>query len=80
MDNSGIGDSRGAMAEPSIGGPHVEGDAAYFSRRASEERAAAMKAAHPKARKAHLDMAGRYDDLAHSITARDRHLGLDLSL
>lgn len=56
----------------------MEGDATYFSRRASDERAAAMKAAHPKARQAHLDLAHRYDDLAHSITAREKHLGLDL--
>ena len=56
----------------------MEGDAAYFARRASDERTAAMKAAHPNARKSHLDMAERYDDLARSITARDQYLGLDL--
>ena len=56
----------------------MEGDAAYFDRRASQEREAAMKAAHPKARQAHLDLAARYDDLAHSITAREKYLGLDL--
>ena len=31
-----------------------------------------MKAAHPAARQAHLDLAGRYDDLAQSIAAQDR--------
>lgn len=36
-----------------------------------------MKAAHATARQAHLELAGRYDDLAHSITAREKHLGLD---
>jgi len=56
----------------------MEGDAAYFSRRASEERTAAMKAAHPNARQAHIDMAGRYDDLARSITERSRYLELHL--
>jgi hypothetical protein len=50
----------------------MEGDTIYFSRRAGEERTAAMKAAHPAARQAHLDLAGRYDDLAQSIAAQDR--------
>lgn len=56
----------------------MEGDAIYFGRRASQEREAALKAAHPKARQAHLDLAARYEDLAHSIIAREKHLGLDL--
>jgi hypothetical protein len=33
----------------------------YLNRRASEERLAAKQAAHPKARKAHLDLAERYE-------------------
>ena len=45
----------------------MEGDAIYFMRRANEERLAAMKAAHPSARRAHLELAGRYDDLADAI-------------
>lgn len=45
----------------------MEGDAAYFDRRAREERTAALKALHPEARKAHLEMAGRYDELASAI-------------
>ncbi len=49
----------------------IEGDGAYFGRRANEERVAAMKAPHPKARKAHLEMAGRYDDLATAIVVRE---------
>jgi hypothetical protein len=57
----------------------MEGDATYFSRRASQEREAALKAAHPNARQAHLDLAHRYDDLAHSINERDKHLGLNLN-
>lgn len=56
----------------------MEGDAAFCARRASEERAAAMKAAHPMARQAHMEMAQRYDDLAHSITAREKHFGIGL--
>lgn len=39
-------------------------NAAYFIRRADEERAAAMKAVHPRARAAHQQMADRYDQLA----------------
>jgi hypothetical protein len=42
----------------------MEKDANYFRRRAAEERVAAMKAAHSAARRAHLEMAERYDDLA----------------
>jgi hypothetical protein len=45
----------------------METDAAYFARRAREERTAAMKAPHPEARKAHLEMAGRYGELASAI-------------
>jgi hypothetical protein len=45
----------------------MEGDVEYFSRRASEERVAAMKAAHPKARS--VQMASRYNDLASAIAA-----------
>lgn len=45
----------------------MESDSAYFRRRASEERVAAMKAAHPEARQAHLEMADRYDQLAEAI-------------
>ena len=61
----------------SCGGVRMEGDVLYFSRRAKEERAAAMKAAGSAARDAHLDMAARYDELAASIAAREQHLGLD---
>lgn len=55
----------------------MEGDAFYFARRASQEREAAMKAAHPTARQAHLELAAQYEDLAHSITARHEQLGVD---
>ena len=55
----------------------MEGDTAYFRRRAADERAAAMKAAHPKARDAHLEFASRYDDLANAIEGRERYLGLN---
>jgi len=45
----------------------MEGDAAYFSRRAREERLAANNAVSPSAREAHLEMAERYDQLAAAI-------------
>jgi hypothetical protein len=45
----------------------MEGDSNYFIRRANEERIAAMKAAHPRARNAHLEMAERYAQLARSL-------------
>jgi hypothetical protein len=48
----------------------MESDAAFFTRRAREERFAATKAEHPKARKAHLEMAARYADLASAIEGK----------
>lgn len=45
----------------------MESDSAFFTRRAREERFAATKAEHPQARKAHLQMAARYADLARAI-------------
>ena len=45
----------------------MEGDAYYFSRRAAEERLAAMKSADPRARKVHLAMAKAYDERAKAI-------------
>jgi hypothetical protein len=49
----------------------MEGDAAYFGRRAREEREAAMRAAHPAAQHAHLEMARRYDDLGTAIASSE---------
>ena len=54
----------------------MEGDAEYFSRRAQQEREAAMKAAHPSAREAHVSLAKRYEDLAGAITHDKQRLGL----
>ena len=45
----------------------METDAAFFTRRARDELLAASKAIHPRARQIHLDMAGRYADLARAI-------------
>jgi len=41
-------------------------DAAYFTRRASEERAAAQRAHDPRSRQTHLDLAERYAAAARS--------------
>ena len=46
----------------------MERDYLYFSRRAQEEREAAMRAAHPVARRAHVDLARRYEELANAIS------------
>jgi hypothetical protein len=40
----------------------METDVVYFTRRAAEERLAAMRSAHFAARHAHLEMAHRYDE------------------
>ena len=45
----------------------MEGDAVYFRRRAQEERLAANRADHDTARRLHLQMAERYDELARAI-------------
>jgi hypothetical protein len=50
-------------------GVRMEGDAAYFSRRASDERLAASNAVSPSAREAHMEMAERYDELAAAISS-----------
>lgn len=57
----------------------LESDHIYFGRRASEERTAAMQAHHPGARKAHLDMAERYEDLVRAIIEREQRLGIDVT-
>jgi len=45
----------------------MESDRAYFMRRAAEERAAAVSASHPGARRSHIEMADRYDELATAM-------------
>ena len=39
----------------------MEAESLYLNRRATEERVAALRAAHPKARQAHLDLAENYE-------------------
>jgi hypothetical protein len=46
----------------------MESDATYFRRRALEEHLAAAKADDPNARRAHRELAARYDDLSREIT------------
>jgi hypothetical protein len=54
----------------------MEPDAAYFARRAEEERRAAIIASNRSARLAHLEMAARYDDLAQAFASPEpaKHL------
>ena len=44
-----------------------ESDFDYFRRRADYEREAARHAGHPDARKAHLDMAQRYEEISKAV-------------
>ena len=55
----------------------MEGDVAYLRRRSQQEREAASRAAHPKAREAHLELARRFDEFSDAAAARDQHFGLD---
>lgn len=48
----------------------MENDAAYFARRAGEERVAALKCTNQHARRTHLDMAKRYDELVRANGSR----------
>ena len=57
----------------------MEGDSSYFTRRASEERAAALNAASGAARVAHEQMAERYEDLVRAIARHDHRTGVDLA-
>jgi hypothetical protein len=52
----------------------MEADFTYFSRRAQQEREAAIKAPHPGARQAHIEMAARYDEFAAAIAAHHQTL------
>jgi len=58
----------------------AEADASYFRRRAVEERALGLDASEPRVRQVHLDMADRYEDLAHAVEAFERHLGHQLEV
>ena len=45
----------------------MKGDAAYFARRALEERDAASNAPHPAAQRSHLEMAEHYEGMGAVI-------------
>lgn len=49
-------------------------DLSYFQRRASQEKAAALRATHPRARQAHLEMAKRYEGLIRGLARNERTL------
>jgi hypothetical protein len=48
----------------------TQSDYHYFHRRAEEERTAGARASHPLAQQAHLDLAGRYDEMAAACTGQ----------
>ena len=52
----------------------MESDLAYFSHRAEEELRAAGDARNSEARRAHMQLASRYTDLAQGIMAHERVL------
>lgn len=53
-------------------------DGEYFSRRAKDEREAAMRAAHPKARQTHIDLASAYEGQLRALGATEGRLGIRL--
>ena len=54
----------------------MESDTEYFRRRASEERTAALQARDTRVRKAHVEMAERYEDFVRGISEHEQFLGL----
>ena len=54
-------------------------DHEYYRRRANDERVAAMKAAHPKVREAHIELARMYDEKLAATAAGDQSVPLDLT-
>lgn len=49
-------------------------DMSYFLKRASEERTAAIHARDPRARRAHADMAERYEERVRAMTAHHERI------
>jgi hypothetical protein len=45
-------------------------DGRYFSQRAAQEVTAAVKAVHPNARLAHLELARRYEQISQAVAQR----------
>lgn len=54
----------------------TETDHFYFKRRAAEERACAARAEHTVARRRHLELAERYEEVAAASTAQVLQLKL----
>ena len=55
----------------------LESDHVYFARRASEERTAAIRTQSDEARKSHIELAERYEDLVRAIVGRQQLLGAE---
>ena len=56
----------------------MEGNLSYYRKRASEERTAALQSRHPKARRAHLEMAQQYDERVRFLAAGEDHPAIRL--
>lgn len=68
----------GRVVAACVRGIPMEGDVEYLRRRAQQEREVALKAAHPKAREVHIELAERFEEFAQAAIDRDYRLGLDL--
>ena len=58
--------------------PPVPNDLSYFRKRASEERTAALNAPDARVRKAHVEMAERYEDRVRGMAAHHEMLFIPL--
>ena len=76
MMYTGVSAAIGVSRSPLAGG-HMVPDQVYFASRAEAEAQAALKCSNEGARKAHLELAARYDELAASIAAHHNKLGTD---
>ena len=56
----------------------MSNDLSYFRKRASEERTAALNARDPRVRKAHTEMAERYEDRVRGMAAHHEMLFVPL--
>jgi len=59
-----------------LGHPAMQDDAAYYRTRTQEEIGAATTARTTASRKAHLELAQRYQELADALDKRDRDSGI----
>lgn len=60
-------------------GVRMDGDLAYFRRRASEERTAALQSRHPEGQRRHAELAERYEDLVRAIAGKEVRTGIGAS-